>query len=279
MAVELNDKMVELAEKNLYGSLYFFKANKKIFKIINFFLILIQRVRIYLINIIRKFIKLFYFFENEKYSNLEIKTTIKQNSNLIRKNISEKGYCYLENFLDSDYYFYLIKNFPKKYKFHKSKNAFKNYDLGFIYEKDLKNPDLRFSKCLKELYEYIKSNNFKNEVNEVFNLTDLYCHNIVSSHAQQNSFLIPHKDSISKTRQDLSLNFIYFVDGNETELEYSGATCIYKDNNAETTLLKPTSLKNSVLIYDNTKHFFHGFKKLKKNCFRKAISFQFRREV
>ena len=278
MAVELNEKMLEIAEKNLYGKLYSYNTDKVLLKIVNFFLVLILRVKIYSTNILRKFLKLFSILDTNNQSNIEITTSITQNSNLIKKDILEKGYCYIENFFNKDYYFFLNKNFPKKYKFHKSKNALKNYDLGFIYEKDLKNPDLRSSKCLNEFYEYIKSDNFKNEVNKMLNLSDLYCHNIISSHAQQNSFLIPHKDSISQTRQDLNLNFIYFIDGNETDPEYSGATCIFEDNNAENILLKPTSIKNSMLIYDNTKHFFHGFKKMKKNCFRKAISFQFRRD-
>ena len=47
--------MLEFANKNLYGKLYSHKTDKTLFKILNFFLVLILRVRIYLINICRKF--------------------------------------------------------------------------------------------------------------------------------------------------------------------------------------------------------------------------------
>ena len=82
-------------------------------------------------------------------------------------------------------------------------------------------------------------------------------------------------DSISLERKDLNINFIYFVDGNDYNVEYSGGTSIYEDNEANKILLKPKTLKNSLLIYDNTKSFFHGFKIMKKKCFRKAVTFQF----
>tara|TARA_Y100000996_G_scaffold383484_1_gene339449 strand:+ start:411 stop:1250 length:840 start_codon:yes stop_codon:yes gene_type:complete len=277
MAIELSDKMLEFANKNLYGKLYSHKTDKTLFKILNFFLVLILRVRIYLINICRKILKLFSFLDKDTQSNIEIKTSLANNSNLIKKKVLEKGYCFLDNFFNNDYYLFLNENFPKKYKFNKSKNALKNYNIGFIYEKEKKNPDLELSQCLKEFYEYLQSRNFKDELNKIFGFNDFYCHNIVSSYAENYSFLIPHKDSISKTMKNLNLNFIYFIDGNETLIDNSGATCIFEDNNGEKVLLKPNTLKNSVLIYDNTKHFFHGFKIMKKNCFRKAISFQFRR--
>ena len=82
-------------------------------------------------------------------------------------------------------------------------------------------------------------------------------------------------DDISNTRNDLNINFIYFVDGNNDDIEHSGGTSIYVDNEAQNTLLKPTTLKNSILIYNNVDNFYHGFKFMSKNCHRKAISFQF----
>ena len=282
MAVELSDKMVEIANKNIYGQFYSQNnSNNKITKFFNYILILKLRVKVYSINIYRKFIRKISTFKNDKFSNIEIRTNIVQNSDLIKDQINKKGYLFLENFLNHEFYKFLNDNFPKKNLLNKSKSPLKNYNIGFIYLKNERNPDLKSSKVLDELYKFITSSKFENQVNEIFNLKEkkLYCKNIITSIAEPNSFLIPHKDHISIESNDLNINFIYFVDGNQDNLEYSGATCIYEDNNAETTLLKPKTLKNSLLIYDNTKHFFHGFKVMKENCFRKAISFQFNIET
>ncbi len=282
MAVELSDKMVEIANKNIYGQFYSQNnSNNKITKFFNYILILKLRVKVYSINIYRKFIRKISTFKNDKFSNIEIRTNIVQNSDLIKDQINKKGYLFLENFLNHEFYKFLNDNFPKKNLLNKSNSPLKNYNIGFIYLKNERNPDLKSSKVLDELYKFITSSKFENQVNEIFNLKEkkLYCKNIITSIAEPNSFLIPHKDHISIESNDLNINFIYFVDGNQDNLEYSGATCIYEDNNAETTLLKPKTLKNSLLIYDNTNHFFHGFKVMKENCFRKAISFQFNIET
>jgi hypothetical protein len=137
--------------------------------------------------------------------------------------------------------------------------------------------DLEMPNFINILYKFIISLEFEKEVNNIFNLKNkkLFCKNIVTSIAEEKSFLIPHMDSIANERTDLNINFIYFVDGNDQDIEYSGGTSIYADNAAENVLLKPSTLKNSLLIYDNTKNFFHGFKIMKKNNYRKAVTFQF----
>ena len=145
MAIELSDKMLELANKNLYGKFYSYKTDKIFFRILNFLLFLILRIKIYLINIFRKILKLFSFLDKDIQSNIEIKTSLANNSNLIKKDVLEKGYCFLENFFNNDYYLFLNENFPKKYKFNKSKNPLKNYNIGFIYEKEKKKSKFRIN--------------------------------------------------------------------------------------------------------------------------------------
>lgn len=183
--------------------------------------------------------------------------------------------------------FYFAKKFPKiefvgidisprGIEICKKENRFKNYDMGYIYLKDRHNPIFQRKNYFSNFYDFIKSEEFEKEVSKIFNYkNNFFCRNIVTSFAAKNSFLIPHKDSLSKERKDLNLNFIYFIDGNDENIEFSGGTCIFSDNNGKEILLCPSTLKNSVLIYDNTKNFFHGFKILKKNCFRKAVTFQF----
>ena len=65
--------------------------------------------------------KLFSFLDKDTQSNIEIKTSLANNSNLIKKS-TRKGYCFLDNFFNYYYYFFLNKYFQKKYKFKKIKN-------------------------------------------------------------------------------------------------------------------------------------------------------------
>tara|TARA_B100001057_G_scaffold120237_1_gene118889 strand:- start:4519 stop:5367 length:849 start_codon:yes stop_codon:yes gene_type:complete len=281
MAIELNDKMVDVANKNLYGKFYnHHKYPKLVSKIINSLLVFQLKSKIYLSNIIRKFLCFLIFSKQDLTSDIKIKTCMSKNSNEIQKEILDKGYIFLENFLNNDYHLLLKKEFPKEIFLQKSKSPLKNYDMGFVYLKNRHNPNFKFSEILGKLYQFIISKDFETEINNTFNLQEkkLKCKNIVTSLANENSFLIPHKDSISLTKKNLNINFIYFVDGNDSEIEYSGGTSIFKDNGAEQVLLTPKTLKNSILMYDNTKNFYHGFKIMKKDCFRKAVTFQFNLE-
>ena len=80
--------------------------------------------------------------------------------------------------------------------------------------------------------DYIRSKKFQNEVSMIFdNQYNFFCKNILTSIATKSSFLIPHKDSLSKEKKDINLNFIYFIDGYDKDIEYSGGTFISKDNN------------------------------------------------
>lgn len=278
MAINLSEKMLSLANKNIYGSLYSSSPkNNKILIILNYFLELKLRSKVFLINIFRKIVKNFFLKKNNELINIKIKTNLKEKSSITKEEIENKGYIFLENFLSQDYYDFLNKYFPKKYELYKSKSPLKNYNLGFIYGTDGTYRNLESPSALNIFYKFILSNEFEREVNDIFNLDNkkLVCKNIITSIAEEKSFLIPHMDSISSVRKDLNINFVYFIDGNDDNIEYSGGTSIYQDNDGERVLLRPKTLKNSVLIYNNTKHFFHGFKIMKKRCHRKAFSFQF----
>lgn len=278
MAINLSDKMLSLANKNLYGNLYNLNPKKnKILTVLNYFLEIKLRTKVFLINIFRKLLKKIFSNKFDKFIEFKIESSLKEKSNIIKNEIETKGYIFLENFLNQDYYTFLNKNFPKRYELYKSKSPLKNYNIGFIYGSDGTYRDLEHPNALNTFYKFILSNEFEKDVNNIFNLTNnkLVCKNIVTSIAEEKSFLIPHMDSISSERKDLNINFIYFVDGNDDDIDYSGGTSIYEDNDGEKVLLKPKTLKNSVLIYNNTDHFFHGFKIMKKKCHRKAFSFQF----
>jgi hypothetical protein len=278
MAVNLSNRIIEQAYKNLYGSFYVIETNgRKILRILNYFLEYRVRLKIYIINILRIFFRKILSCNISQKNNHTISTCLPKNKEIVKKEILDKGYVFFENFLNQDFYYFLNKNFPKKYELHKSKSPFKNYNMGFIYLKNERHLSLEKDSAINKFYRFLISSEFQNEINNIFDLDSkkLFCKNIVTSIAEEKSFLIPHMDSISLERKDLNINFIYFVDGNDYNVEYSGGTSIYEDNEANKILLKPKTLKNSLLIYDNTKSFFHGFKIMKKKCFRKAVTFQF----
>ena len=120
MAIKLDDYMLLCAYKNLYGNLYAKNTNDiKILKILNFFLIWKIRIKVYFINTLRSIIKRFVYHHNQinKYIHIHtISTSLSSNGAIIRKEILEKGYIFLENFLNKDFYYSLNKNFPKKYE-------------------------------------------------------------------------------------------------------------------------------------------------------------------
>ena len=274
MPIKMSDKMKILAYRNMYGRLYSIDGNSKLF---NNFLIWLHKCRIYFINISRSFLRKLFTSTKNKKINVSPLTSLSKNSEIIKNEIQDKGYAFIENFLDHNFYNFLNKNFPKKYELIKSKDPLKNYNMGFKYVKDKRHLNLEISSAINTFYKFILSSQFENEINHIFNLNKqkLFCKAIITSIAEENSFLIPHIDDISSTRNDLNINFIYFVDGNNDDIEHSGGTSIYVDNEAQNVILKPTTLKNSVMIYNNVANFYHGFKFMKKNCFRKAISFQF----
>lgn len=281
MAVEINFKQKNIADKNLYGNFYSSNEHNNIFSIIiNKILEIKLRTKVFSVNITRK-IKRKIFHNNVSYdTNIALSTSLTQNYQIIKKEIEEKGYVFLKSFINENYYLNLKKTFPKIYELNKSKNSLKNYDMGYIYLKDRYNPKFRRKSYFSHFYDFIKSIKFQKEVSMIFgNENDFFCKNIVTSIATKGSFLIPHKDSLSKEREDINLNFIYFIDGNDKNIEFSGGTFISKDNNGKEILLYPSTLKNSVLIYDTTRNFFHGFKILKKNCYRKAITFNFNQKL
>ena len=95
--------------------------------------------------------------------------------------------------------------------------------------------------------------------------------------APNKSHLLPHVDGISKKGEIKNpYNFLYFIDGYEKNPTEGGATGIYKDNEFKYPILVPKSLKNTLLIYNSSTDFFHGFQDIKcpNDVFRKTVNFQ-----
>lgn len=284
MAYNFSDEMADFAKKNAYGDLYCINNNINLARrLINKILVLKLKSKTYLVNLFRKIARI----KKEKKiidQNIKIIINLEKNSELIKNEIESKGYCYIENFLNNEFYEKLNDNYPSHKYFMKPISPFKFYNFGFKYvnEKNDKRKPFFIEEFPyhKKFYDYIKSLEFEDKLNNIFRLKEkkfgkLRCANVISSLADHGDFLIPHVDDIAEDSK-FSINFIYFVDGLDNNVEYSGATSIYKDNNFKELLLMPKSLKNTCLIYIGTSEdIYHGFKLMKKNTFRKALTFHF----
>jgi hypothetical protein len=280
MAVKYSDKQLKIALINFYGRfavykyLTFLKIYKKVLiKLKNFY----SSFKI-------QFLKKNFVQKNKKLSILKINLSTDLNYDELKNQFSNNNYCFVENFFPEDVYTSLKNNFPPPDFYLEPENPLKNYKMGFNYsainkkkydeKKGIKYMEL--FPVLEQIYDFIKnSSELKNFVNNVTANEDYQNCNLLTTYSTEGSYLIPHIDTVINSDDFKNVvNFIYFVDGGEVP-EYSGATGIYKDNEFNIPLLIPKSLKNSVLIYDTKKPYFHGFKIMKKNMFRKAIIFSF----
>jgi hypothetical protein len=50
---------------------------------------------------------------------------------------------------------------------------------------------------------------------------------------------------------------------------------LYEDNHFGKSIFIPKNLKNTLLIYDTKKNFYHGFPRVDKGCHRKTINMAF----
>jgi hypothetical protein len=273
MAVNYSSKELIFAKRNAICKFYP-SSNNYIYKVIAKILDFYFTIKIKLVNL-KKYI--FKFFKKDIYF---IKLTEDQIVfNFNKKNFTDfsiTNWCFIKNFLDQRSWQIIKDSWPSNDNFFLNKDPMKHYYVHKIIhsEKDinkLKNENIKiFSRVLL-------TKNFSNLINQIANDRNNYnLNNIVYSIAGYKSYLIPHVDSVSKKMNyHKTLNFIFFVEGNDQCIEYSGGTGIYRDNEFNNPIFIPTTLNNSCLIYDSSENFFHGFKKMGSNGYRKAITFSF----
>ena len=281
MAINISHNQVKIAEQNYYGKYYKIKYLRHI---IYFYIKLFNKLK----NLLNKF-KIYFFYRDlnskDRIKNIpELKLNKISDIDILKKNYDEFGYCFVQNLFSSEYYKLLNLTYPTKEFFDEPKNPFKNYKVGFIYNKlqpTKYNPkegvkNIKYFPVLEKLYNFITNESeFEKFINEVISKKGYKNIDIWTSLAKEGSYLIPHQDSVlSDSNFEDYINCIYFVDGGD-DAEYSGGTGIYNDNEFLKPVFIPKNLKNSMIIYNSKSKFYHGFKIMKKNSFRKAISFQF----
>ncbi len=279
MAIKISETQLNLARKRFYGKFYF-TNDLSFFKIvINKILIFYLRLKVIILNLKRK---IFSYFILKFESSNEIKNEVKYDVNIDKSNLDKyrselekKNFIFIENFLTKNCYQHILNNWPNINFFNHNQKIIKFYSSGFRNNDKKK---LNYSNSIKNTYNFLESLEFKKFINELVNFENAEYTNsgILSTMAGDNSFLVPHVDGLQQINRK-TYNFIYFIDGDDSNPSLSGGTGIYSDNNFEKPIFLPTTLKNSVLIYNTTTDFYHGFNftKLQNNLYRKTINFQF----
>ena len=283
MAIKLSKSQIEKAEINYFGHNFSNRNNflKFIFKLKKKILVTLINRKNYFLRII-KILK----FKKKVFSgsiNFNHINDIKLAK--ISKDYLNNNYCYLDNFINEEYYQNLLNGWPEKFFFNTADNPLKNYNFAFRYcsekfvypEDEVKN--LKYFPVIENFYSLRKFKSLFGLVNKITNQSGYKFYSAACSVAKEGSFLVPHIDTVyDDNSTPKMLNIIYFVDGGNTPKE-SGGTGIYKDNNFNKPLFIPSSLKNTALIYNSKSDFFHGFDIISKRNFRKAITFQFKHDL
>ena len=276
MSIKFSENQVNRARKKYYGKFYFTEDLNIAKIIINRILIIFFNLKIFFINLKRKIFSLFIikfkkFTKNNVITNYQL-NILQPDLSRYSLDLEKNNFTFIENFFTNNAYESLLKNWPNINFFSQNTNILKSYSHGFKDYNDFYNQEL------KKIFSFVKSPELENFVNQllIFEKQKYYNYSMGLTMAGNNSYLVPHIDGVQENRSK-TYNFIFFVDGNDLDPSLSGATGLYLDNNFEKPFFVPTTLKNSVLVYNSTSEFYHGFNftSLQKNIYRKTINFQF----
>ena len=284
MAIEKSKYLINKAFENAY-----FVPNLKnrflkiIIKVILIRLLsLLRRANFFFtVNILHPFLFFFSFNKNNKNN---FTTISAKDFSLYSDEYNKNSFLFLQDFVDINFYNKLLNDFPSKKYFKHKNDPTKFYYWGFEYLSNVSKKYLNFDRKLISNFNFIEK--YYN-----FILSDLFCQNfkklilnknsekkfslkilsINATYADKGAFLIPHKDTayLQSDNDELVHNCIHFIDGDDSNIEESGGTGLYLDNEFQKKVLIPSTLKNSLLVYNTKANLFHGFNFIKKNHERK----------
>ncbi len=287
MAVLFSKNELNYARKKYYGKLYVCKDNLSFLdKLINKTLIYFYNFRYSLVNAKRKIFKVINYPFTKKVKKDEFKFSINLDENSIEKisnDLKNKNFSFVENFLSKESYEHLISNWPNINYFNHNKQIIKHYNSRREWPSKSFFDKFDASNELKKFYAFLLSGEFKKIYNKIINFEkkEYQICAISSSMAAKDSYLIPHVDGVIKNREtSKNYNFIYFLDGYDKNPSLGGGTGFYKDNEFQSPIFIPSTIKNSIVIYNQTEEFYHGFKTIEcpKNVYRKTVNFQIKPE-
>ena len=286
MAIKFSDNQLNYARKKYYGRKYIIKDNLKnlnfLEKLINKTLIYLYLTKYTLVNIKRKIYRFINIPFNKKSTGEIINFSYNIDEQSIKKaskDLKLNGFTFIENFLSQESHNYLINNWPNINYFNHNKTIIKHFNS--IVNWPIKNDSSKVngSLKLKIFYQYLLSKEFKKFFDKLieFEKKDYHVRAISTSLVGKDSFLIPHIDGIFKNKEKAQhYNFIFFLDGYDENPVLGGGTGLYKDNEFKSPILIPSTIRNSLLIYNQSENFYHGFKAIEcpEGIYRKTLNFQ-----
>ena len=203
----------------------------------------------------------------------QITNSLEQAANHYQKN----GWAYLENVLSPDFHQEILKNWPKSYYLNPPRKMTKSYNTGFRWDYDI-SPKIDYADqfpAFQKFLDYLITDEFAQRIKNFAGVNfDLMCDSFLVSSTFVGSQVMPHKDGIySDEKIKYCLNILFFINGRE--MPGSGGLVLAKDNELNEIMIEPPKLINTGLIYDVKADFYHGFKPVKLDKFRWAISSQF----
>tara|TARA_B100001057_G_scaffold362511_1_gene365081 strand:+ start:4355 stop:5221 length:867 start_codon:yes stop_codon:yes gene_type:complete len=283
MAVNFSENQLNFARKKFYGKFYVTKSRLNFFdKLLNKILILIYQFKYNLVNIKRKTCRLLIFQTKNKSNKKSVNFSLNLSEVSIQKyseDLKTKNFTFIENFLSKETYEYICNNWPSINYFDHNKKIIKHYNTRRIWSIEKKFSEFKDPYNLRLYFEFMLSNEFKKFYQNLVKFEDkeYEIRAISSAMAPQGSYLIPHIDGIIRNTEDKkNYNFIYFLNGFDENPILGGGTGFYKDNEFELPIFIPSTIKNSLVIYNQCEDFYHGFRLIDcpKNIVRKSINFQ-----
>ena len=186
--------------------------------------------------------------------------------------LQEKGYVFVEDFLNKEDADIFRKNWPKNRYFTPIANGedHKTSDKGLLCDFGKPSFNKKKNQAIWELYKMFLSQDFTDEVVKLCSdEIERYPYHILSQNSYWGSGLAPHRDSEDK-RFKSKLNFIYFVEANGSGWE-AGGTAILKSNTFDQPIFIPENLNNSCLFYFSETELFHGFPPIKFGKYRRNV--------
>lgn len=206
------------------------------------------------------------------------------------KQYDSESYTFIEDFFDKSTYDMLCDSFPHEVFFNSRRSGSKFYnwseesrwtrnDMKTAFNSHNSKTFFDIYPFYRKLYDFLNSSKMSEKVKIITQSEKAELYSIALTRANEGSFLSPHMDQVSvgnKSDKKVMINFIYFLLAGGASPERCGGTGLYNDNEFNSPIFIPTSMRNTALIYDSVRDFYHGFDITDPGSFRWAIAFQFK---
>lgn len=236
---------------------------------------------------IYRYVKDIFIKKSVESDHVRPKEFITTNFEKQKKHYHDNQWAFVTNVFEEEFYQDILNHWPSINYFSPPSTYSKCYNSGF-YWRDKTNeaydsPDNIAKTCpkflelypwYKKLMTYFSSEHFVGRISD-FTGKEMVFSNSVMTDSGPGAFVATHMDSVKgdiTTRDRLQL--VFFINGGE--VPNTGELTLTKDNEWSDIIFRPPSVKNTMLIFNKSAEFFHGFKPIKKGAFRWAIGAGYR---